>query len=198
MTEFEKYLQNKKKEMDLKEVNPKIWEGIENEMEIPKTKDSLTHLQDLSKKETKGRPIYHKVLGMAAVFLLGIIFSQVFFTAEKVVIPAELLASYGFEDQAVDLVLEKQLQLIRESSVPVGHKNDLQILVNQVQYLDETFQSKVDYLNEKGYAENIAKEVLQYYKSKSELLDKVIFEIQKINENEKEFNINSEKSKLSI
>ena len=183
MTEFEKYLQKRKEEMDLEQVNPKIWEGIEKEMEIPKS---------------KLRPIYYKVLGMAAVFLLGMVFSQVFFTSEKVVIPAELLASYGFEDQAVDLVLEKQLQQIRESSVPVGHKNDLQILLDQVQYLDETFQSKVDYLNENAYAESIAKEVLQYYKSKSELLDKVIFEIQKINENEKEFNIQSEKSKLSI
>ncbi len=182
MNDFEKYIKQHKHKMDVDQVNPKIWDNIEKQI-----------FDIIPEKNYK----YLKVIStMAAVFLLGFLLFK--FDNNTTEIPTKLLAQYGFENQNIEETLNKKATLIRNTEFPVLYRDNFQQLYNQVKYLDESYRQKVTYLYTKEYDENIAKEVLKYYKTKSEILDKILKEVKKIKINEKNYNINYEKSRIVI
>ncbi len=184
MSDFEKYIKQHKHKMDVNQTNPEIWNGIENKMFDTTNKKNHTYLKIISM--------------IAALFLLGFILFKLQFERTITEIPSELFVQYGFENQNIEETLNKKTTLISNTEFPILYKHNFQQLYNQVKYLDETYKPKVDYLQHKEYDENIAKEVLSYYKTKSEILDKILMEVKKINTNEKKYNINYEKSKIII
>ncbi len=185
MNDFEKYLKENKQKMDLTQVNPKIWDKIEE--------------RALSNSERSNGYWYLKlVASFAAVFLIGFVLWESQLTDDKVEIPVELFAEYGFEDNNVEETLEYKIDLISNTPFPVLYEDNFQQLYNQIKYLDEVYKRDVAYIKQKDYDENIAKEVLTYYKAKSDILDKIISEIQKINDNEKIYKITSEKATIAI
>lgn len=183
MNKFERYLKDNKHKMDLVSVEPKIWAGIE---------------QGLVEGKQRNRFQYFKMASIAAVFLLGVVLYQYILPNQKMEIPVPLLAAYGFKDQDVSEMLEGKINLIRGMAIPVAYKNDLQLLLDQVKYLDEVYAENIVYLKEKDYEEEIAREVLSYYKAKSELLQKVISEMNRINSNEKKYHVKSEHTYIEL
>ena len=184
MNDFEKYLKENKQKMDIDQVNPKIWDNIE--------KASIA----------KGNKVSNRYIriaaSVAAVFLIGSVLWKSQIAGSHTEIPMELYAQYGFENQNVEQTMEYKTELISNTSFSVLYEANFQQLYNQVKYLDEVYKQEVEYSKQKDYDENIAKEVLIYYKAKSEILDKIISEIQKINDYEKKYKINSEKSSIAI
>jgi len=185
MTEFEKYLQEHKEKMDIDHLNPEIWMRMEGHLPKPKS-------------TAKIRKLGFQLMTAAAIFFLGFFSYQTYFQKASPVVPEYLLTEYGFEHQNFPAIINDKMQLIRNTPVSMAYKNDLQLLLDQATYLDEHYQESKQQFLENGYDESLAKKVLKYYHAKGELLDKIIYEIEKINKNEKEFNIQSEKSKLSI
>ncbi len=96
-------------------------------------------------------------------------------------------SSYFEENKYAVEVSEKIIQ-VKNMQFPLNYKSDLNQLVNQIYYLDKQAQPKIDYINNQNYEEYINQQVLEYYQTKSQLLDKLIFEIRRINTNEN-FNI---------
>jgi len=187
MSEFEKYLQEQKSNLDSIEADPKIWTSIQKEIaKIP------------SKKKLGGnRKIYLWPLILFLLSAVGFGFWKTQLDTAKQEIPQELLIAAGFKSSdQIENLLEKKTILIKNTPVSTEYKNQLQLLLDQVQYLDKLYESTFQYLEISEYPGDKAKSRMDYYKAKSEILDKVLFEIEKINKNEKEFNIDSEKSPL--
>lgn len=183
MNKFEKYLKQYQKELEVDEVNPQIWERMEEQLQQPKRNYQKQFL---------------RVASIAAVFFLGMLMYPIFFDTDKAVIPQELLTEYGFDNQDIPQALESKIQLIREMPVSVQYKNDLQLLIEQVEYLDQNYGDQLTDLEEEVFEEGKVKEVLKYYQIKSALLDKLINEIKKLNNNDKKFNNENEKTFLNI
>ncbi len=180
MPDFENYIQQNKEHFDSKEVDPNIWKNIE---------------QKIKPKARK----WQKIVWLVAC--LSLIFSGVlaYMIKEKKIVLKEsgprLLAETP-ANKAYEKTLWLKSQQIQSTPVSNEYKNQLQLLLDQVHYLDKLYASTFEYLQNASHTDDMAKSQLEYYQAKSELLDKVLFEIEKINNNEKEFNINSEKSTL--
>ena len=183
MTDFEKFIQAQKSKLDLDQVDPKIWERME---------------QDLPRPKPKLLRLIRPLVAVAAVFLFGLLAYQQFFTKPKNQIPLELIAAYGFENPQIAQLIRNKIEQIRTTPLPAKYLGDMQLLLDQAAYLDEHYKSRKESLASDNFNEHEAIELLEYYKAKSELLDKIILEIEKINKNEKEFNIQSKKANLNI
>lgn len=185
MSDFEKYLKQNKHKMDVSQVNPKIWDNIEKQMFDVAPIKNYKYLKVIS--------------AIAAIFILGVVLFKPQFGNSTTEIPTELLVHYGFENQNIEEALSNKITIVGKTEFPALYKDNFQQLYNQVKFLDEAYRSKVDYFQNKEYDENITKEVLGYYKTKSEILDKIIKEVKKINTNKRIYNIkNYEKSRIII
>ncbi len=182
MSDFEKYIKENQRKFDLDQINPKVWQTIEAEI-----------------KEKKGAILsLRNSLRLVAAVLICVFCFQWFGDYQKVNFPKHLLEDYGFKDSKVDELLDAKIITIREASIPVAYKGDLEMLLNQVTYLDQHFAEKINKLDLANTEVELLKEILEYYKTKSEILDRVINEIQKVNTNEKKYKIKSEKTKIRI
>jgi len=182
MSEFEKYLKEHQAKLEVDSVKPEIWVGIENQI-----------LKQSSSKTAKRLGL----VSIAAIMMLAFIIYQNFSSKNEV--PTELLAQYGLEQMAdIDKHIDSKIQLIKQTPVSKNHKDDVQLLLNQVAFLDELYQAKIDKTKSDKHSELLTSLLLEYYKNKSELLEKVLNEINKINTNEKEYKITNEKLPLNI
>ena len=183
MNDFEKYIKENKRKFNLDEINPKIWENIELEIKGKKTREIF---------------LRKALIGVAAAILIGLFSFQWYKNQQKVSFPEPLLVAYGFKDANLDGLLESKYTAIKQAKIPVAYKNDLEMLLKQVTYLDQHFAKKIEQLNADPTADELKIEILEYYKTKSEILDRVILEIQKINRNETAYGIKSEKTNILL
>ena len=181
MTDFESYLKANKEKMMIDTLNPEIWNVIEAKMK-------------LKKHETFNR--YLKIFSSLAAIFLFVLVTQ--FSSNEVEIPEKLRSKYGFKGQNIEAVLNNKLDIIREAQFPISYRENFQKLYNQVKYLDESYRQDLDYLKQGDYDENIAKELMSYYKLKRDILDKIIHEVNRLNSNEKKYQTKSEKSRIVI
>lgn len=183
MSDFEKYIKENQRKFDLDEINPNIWENIELGIIGKKTRVTL----------------FRKTLiGIAAAILIGIFCFQWYGNHQNVSFPEHLLVAYGFKDSNVAGLLDSKYTTIRQARIPVAYKNDLEMLLKQVKNLDQHFAEKIEKLNLDNTTDELKIEILEYYKTKSEILDRVINEIQKINSNETAYEIKSEKTSIRL
>ncbi len=173
MSDFESYLREHKEQFNTQEVNPTIWSNIE---------------QKTKKSHRKNRKLLW--ISTCLIILTGGALGYLFLTKKDT---PSIMAGLPSEKAKTLLIKSQKIQ-----SIPVSneYKNQLQLLLDQVHYLDKLYESTFQYLHNSSNKHDMAKSQLEYYQAKSELLDKVLFEIEKINNNEKEFNINSDKSRL--
>lgn len=183
MSDFEKYIKDNQRKFDLDELNPEIWENIELEIHGKKTRVIV---------------LRKTLMGIAAAILIGIFCFQWYGNQQNVSFPEHLLVAYGFNDSNVVGLLDSKYTTIRQAKIPVAYKNDLEMLLEQVQHLDQHFAEKIERLNSDTTTDELKIEILEYYKTKSEILDRVINEIQKINSNETAYEIESEKTSIRL
>lgn len=183
MSPFEKYMKDNQRKFDLDQIDPKVWQNIETGIKGKKAGIIL---------------LRKRLLGVAAAILIGVLCFQWFDDHQSVSFPKHLLANYGFDDSNVVELLDSKIDVIRQARIPVAYKSQLEMLLEQVNNLDQHFSKKVSILKLAPTEIELNKEILEYYKAKSEILDRVLYEVQKINKNEEEYEIKSQKTSIRL
>ena len=184
MNDFEKYLKDNKRKLDIDQINPELWLAIENTI--------------LKEKHQKSKRYLRVVSVAAAVLLLGIVSWFIFQLQPRKDIHAQLLEKYGLEVYDFPQQLGVKKQLLVNAQIPADRKEDFMILLNQMKFLDDQYHDYLEYLELNGHQEFIGKQILNYYKNKIELLDKIQSEINKIEEYENKYQMSSPKVNLSL
>ena len=170
MTELEKHILENKEHLNPDSVDKKIWLGIEN---------------DLLKKKNDRSHILIKFLlaGLITMVIGGFLLTAN--SPSNIIDEERILAEYNLTDHNfMHLVNTKKNQLVNVT-IPENKIEDVQILLQQLEFMDGQFQDYRNYIEENGYQEFIGDQILNFYKSKIELLDKIQKEIEKINYYEK-------------
>ena len=89
-------------------------------------------------------------------------------------------------------------QKLSNAQIPLDHKADFELLIQQLRTLDEQYEFYLDEWEENGYQELLANRIISYYKTKIELLDRIQEEIETVEYYEKKYDKNSPKVELSI
>ncbi len=183
MNKFEKYIQENKQKLEPDQIDAKVWLSIENE---------------ILRKSKKSYSFFIKTLAAAAVILVGTLLMYGSLFKPKQDIEARLIERYNLGEykftQQVSLK-EKELSTL---SIPKDKLADFQILLQQLEFLNGQFQDYTDYIEQNGYQEFIGNQIINHYKSKIKLLDKIQSEIEKINYYENKIPSNSEKVEINI
>ena len=164
-------------------MNPKIWLSIENEI--------------LRAKE-KRKTFYLKVVSIAAVIVLGLFISKFVIFAAPTNLEKDLLSKYGLEKYNFLEQVNVKKATLTSALIPATKQEDFKVLLNQLEFLDEQYHDYLAYINKNGYQEFIGNQILNYYKSKIQLLEKIESEIEKINYYENKFPSNEKKVELEI
>lgn len=182
MNNFEKYIQENKKKLELDYVEPKLWLSIENK---------------LLKKKNRRHRLYLRIASAAAIFLLGIMTASLFFLSDSNDIQSNLVKKYGIPNELPQSINVKIDQLSK-AKIPIDRKEDFEILLNQLEFLDAQYQDYLQYIKANGYQKFIGEQILNYYKTKINLLDKIQSEIEKINYYENKYELESPTVGLDI
>lgn len=165
MNDFEKYLQKNKHKLEPDGVDAKVWLAVENKM-----------LKDSNKRTN----FYIKAFLVALVLLIG---GYLAYQAnkkaplnEEKIIAALDLTKYNFAQQISD-----KKQQLAKATVPQDKLESLEILLHQLEFMDGQFQDYRLYIEQNGYQEFIGEQILNFYKTKIELLDRIQQEVEKIN-----------------
>ena len=182
MSSFEDYLKKNKEQLELDHVNPEIWLNIENKM---------------LKQKHRRRGLYLRLMSAAAaVLLLLVIVLQ--FSGNGKQDANELLAQYGINNQEWTQQVNQKKAALSSATVPKDRKEDFDLLLQQLEFLDGQYNDYLQYVEQHGYEAFIGQQILNYYKTKIDLLDKIQQEIEKINYYENKYNQESEKVQLSL
>lgn len=183
MKGFEKYLKDNQQKLGIEgSLNPEIWLSIENRV--------------LKRKNKRNRLFIKWIITAAAVLLLGIIVLSGFF--QKSSDPSSLLAQYGIDNQEFTQQVAIKTKVLASAKIPINKQEDFDILLNQLQFLDAQYQDYLQYIETNGFQPFIGQQILHYYQSKIDLLDKIQQEIEKINYYEKKYQSNRPNVRLNI
>lgn len=182
MNAWEKYLRENKEELDQLELKPEIWLNIENQVLKGKAAKSRRLLQWVSLAACLGI-----LLSIALIFQFG-----------QQNDPLQQLANSGINSEAYLKEMAIKTQKLSNAQIPLDHKADFELLIQQLRSLDEQYESYLDELEENGYQELLANRIISYYKTKIELLDRIQEEIETVEYYEKKYDKNSPKVELSI
>lgn len=183
MKKFEEYIKANQQKLELEDdLNPEIWLSIENRV--------------LKRKNRRNRLYIKWISTAAAVLLLGIIAMSNLWQPNRT--PNELLAQYGIDNQHFTQQVFAKQKVLANAKIPVNKKEDFDILLQQLAFLDAQYQDYLQYIETNGFQPFIGQQILHYYQSKIDLLDKIQQEIEKINYYEKKFQSDSPSVQLDI
>jgi len=184
MNPFEKHLKSNKDQLNPAEVNPEIWLSIENEM--------------LKKKNRRSRLYLRIASAAAAILLLAVIAFQGFGPTNQQDIHAQIIELYGLQSHDFPRKVNAKKAALSKVSIPKDRQEDFQILLSQLEFLDKQYDDYLDYVNKHGYQDFIGDQIVNYYKTKIELLDKINNEIKKIDRYENKYDDSSPKVELNL
>ncbi len=183
MTELEKYIADNKDQLEPSAVNPKIWLAIENEV--------------LKSKERR-KSLYLKIVSVAAVVLLGAFIFRGQWFNQSSRIEKELIEVYGFQSHQFAQRVHNRKRTLSKAKIPSKQVEDFEVLLQQLKYLDEQYLVYLKYVEDNGYQSFIGDQLLNYYRSKIDLLDRIQQEINKVNYYEHKFPSNDKQVGLPI
>lgn len=183
MNDFEKYIQQHKKQLEIDEVNPEIWWSMENEL--------------LRQKNRKNK-LYIRWMAAAAAVLVGIIALGVLYSGAQQSTDQQILAQYGLDQQKLPQQVALRKAVLAKAKIPLDRKADFDLLLTQLEFLDAQYHDYLQYVEQHGYQDFIGQQILHYYKTKIELLDKIQYEIKKIDDYDNPYHQNSPKVQLDI
>jgi len=182
MKEFENYLKANKQKLEIDQIDESIWQGIASQI-APTKKRSYKKLTCL-------------FIALLVLLLGSFIFYKISVkteTLENRVIAQFDLGQYNFVQQ----VNYKRQKLAKET-IPADQLERVQILLQQLAFMDEQFHDYTDYIEKNGYQKFIGEQILNFYTSKIELLDKIQDEIEKINYYEEKIQTSTPKVNIQI
>ena len=183
MDRFEQYLKNNKKQFEPKEVDPKIWLAMENQ---------------ILRKKNRKVSFYLKAAAATIAMLFGafVVFQN--YQTGQVVNEEKIIAEFGLTEYNFTQQVSLKKEKLSRATIPQDRLEDFQILLQQLEFMDGQFQDYKAYIEQNGYQEFIGNQILNFYKSKIELLDKIQKEIEKINYYENKQPSNSKKVVIQI
>lgn len=182
MDSFEKHLRDHKAQLDLDQVNPEVWLSIENKVLQQKNKHARRRLRWIS--------------SVAAMLLLGLLFQ--FYWYQSTTDPLQLLAQQGLVSSQLTQQVSQKTQALAGAIIPVHQKENFDLLVQQLAFLDKQYHDYLQYIQENGYQAFIGQQILNYYQTKIQLLDKIQQEIEKVNYYETKYDKASPKVELHL
>ncbi len=173
MKTLEDFIKKNKNKIELSDVNPDIWSNIEREFS---QKSRHRHIQYL--------------LPIAASLLLSIFILFQYVGSKN---------SATFEYEKLIATIHHKENLIQNMALPQSYKTDIKRLVKQLHDMDKQVKPQLIYLNNGFYEDYIVQQVYEYYQQKNQLLDKLINEITRLNNNQRTFkNNNDENTTITI
>ena len=166
MNPFENHLRENRKQLNMDQINPKIWLNIENEI--------------LRKRNRRNRVIIRWVSAAAASVAILFLIGQVDLRRSHKISPAAILAQYNLEKFDYPELIYAKTEKLSEAQIPSAREEDFAILIKQLEFLDGQYQEYLTYIQKNGYQKFIGKQLASYYETKIELLDKIQSEIEKI------------------
>jgi len=182
MSSFEKYLKENRNKLKVDEVNPEIWLSIENEM---------------LKKGNRRKSFYLRIVSAAAAILfLGLIGVNWMYNQPQDDLESALAAQMNIDETDFIQRIDHKIMDLSAAKIPAKRKTDFDLLLQQLSFLDSQYQDCMKYIETNGYQEFIGDQILDYYHRKIELLDKIKFEIEKLNHYENNYDAESQTVKL--
>ncbi|NQU52036.1 MAG: hypothetical protein HQ522_05810 [Bacteroidetes bacterium] len=167
---LEKYLKENRLKLDAdKPDNDAIWEGIRNGMD---------------KKQNVMPTLFWKVAAILIFIISGTYFNVNKTKQDKIVIVTLADVSKELGNQETEL---KQLVNLKwEEIKPLlpKEKNDIQFLLDELNELDEVYNTYQQDLGNSGADEQIVTALLDYYQKKIRILNRILHEIQKQQDHE--------------
>ncbi len=172
MNNFEEHLRRHKEAYDLEEVNPAIWDNI------------LTAEPKAVRRWLRYTPSW-KQLAAAIIFLLGI---QALWPKESPAqLSADLLNEYGFNVTEPHLVISEKATELAAIPIPAAYAAEYQEMQQALRALDQRYAPVLNDLQRTNAEEHLQRQVLGYYRKKTDLLNKLIQSLLKLQYNEKQY-----------
>ena len=183
MKEFEDYLKDNRQKLEIEgDLNPEIWLSIENRV--------------LKRKNKRNSLFIKWISAAAAILLLGVIVLSGSFQTGKD--SSSLLAKYGIDNQEFTQQVALKTKVLANAKIPINRKEDFDVLLSQLQFLDAQYQDYLQYIETNGFQPFIGQQIIHYYQAKIDLLNKIQQEIEKINYYEKKYQSNHPSVPLNI
>jgi hypothetical protein len=173
MDNFEQYLQDQKEDLQLKEINPAIWEGILKE-------------QPSARLRLLRRP-YIRWLSVAAVLALVVGWSLFAPSQSSPPLSADLLEEFGFDHPTPNLIINAKLAELTAISIPEGYDEAYAFVLQEIKELDKRNAVILEEVKRISSGEFTQRQALRYYRKKVDLLNQLIEDLQKIQRNEKAY-----------
>ena len=181
MNKFEKYLKANKEHLEPQEVNDKVWLATENEL-LHKKSHRLIRLAR-----------YGAAAAIALIVGLLLWMNQGRMTSEEALLSRFNLSEHNFTQQ---IAIRKQK--LAKATIPKDQLEDFQILLQQLEFLDGQFDDYLQYIDQNGYQDFIGDQIINHYKTKIKLLDKIQSEIEKIHYYESKKPSSSESVEINL
>lgn len=182
MNSFEKYIQENKEKFEIDDPRPELWLAVENKV--------LRH------QNHRSRVFIRWVSVAAAVLLIAVLSLNYLYQSKND--PLKIIAKNGLDSQYFTSQVNSKTKALASAKIPIDHKEDFDVLLKQFEFLDNQYNDYLQYVEEYGYQEFIGQQILHYYKTKIELLDKIQQEIETINYYENKYQKHSPKVALEI
>ena len=172
MNELEKHLSERRSQLDIHEVNPRLWTSIETEIRKRKT--------------TLWDRLIPIIIVIVTVFLAGILY-YLYSSKINTINENELIAQFDLEEFQFLQQVELKMNALSKVMIPSKKKVDFDVLVNQLHFLDNQQNAYLSQIEQNGFQSLRKDQLLHHYESKIALLDKIHQEIIKSNYYEKKF-----------
>ncbi len=171
MNNFEKHLREHKKDYQLQEVNPKIWEGIKS----AQAKQKPSVLRRL------------KPWQVAATVLLVLTGTFLLWQQPAPNLSASLLQEYGFDASQPKLVARAVANELAATPVPKLYQEDYLNMMAALKALDTRYAPVLKELDQEDVSEFTERQALNYYRRKVDLMTGLIRELTILKNNEKRY-----------
>lgn len=186
MNRFEEYLRENKEKLGTVDVDPVLWNSIENEL--------------LRKNNRRFRLYLRIAASLLVIIASASIIKYVF--PEMDSNPQFSISAYSPEYGQIEKDFQKaiyfQTNQVRSLEIPRSNELDFKVLLNELKVLDNQYKVYSDRIEQYGYNEDIGNKVLEYYSLKLELLKKIQLEIIKINNFKRNSKYENNKVNLQI
>ncbi len=183
MNEFEKYIRDNKNQLEPDKMDPKVWMSIENKM---------------LKSNNRRKLFYWRTIAATALLLLGSYFAYNTVWENENDIEANLIAQFDLQEHKFTQKVNSLNENLSNASVPENNLEDFEMLLQQLKFLDKQFEEYMVFVDQNGYQEFIKNQIVNHYKTKINLLEKIQKEVEKINYYENKVPTTSKKVEINI
>ena len=153
-------------------------EAMRQDPEMPNRQVWLRAKESWLEKGKRGRRLRRLRWAMAASLLL-LLGASLYFINTKKDTEQDVLVKYGLEHRNYPAQVRQHLDAMQGVRLPRQQAEHLQVLRDQLYFLDQQYQNYLDYIQQNGYQEFIGKQIQNYYEVKIELLETIRKEIEK-------------------